>query len=156
MEEKAIITHSPRLVCSVQAKNAHDTEKLGKSFTKHLKKGDIVLLRGELGAGKTTFVRGLATGLGIKSRVISPTFVLVRNHKGKLAGSSVSVYHVDLYRIESARGISNLGLEEVFQDPNGLTIIEWGDRSKEIKYNWEVTFKAIEENTREIEIIKNE
>ena len=86
-----------------------------------LEKGDIVLLVGELGAGKTTFVRGVAQGAGCQSVVASPTFQLVRVYPGR-----VQLAHVDLYRVENASELAGLGLDELADE--GAVVIEWGDR----------------------------
>lgn len=83
--------------------------------------GDVVLLTGELGAGKTTFVRGVARGMGLAAPVASPTFQLVRIYPGR-----IQLAHVDLYRIENDAELAGLGLEELAED--GAVVIEWGDR----------------------------
>ena len=83
--------------------------------------GDVVLLIGELGAGKTTFVRGVARGTGSRSDVASPTFQLVRVYPGRL-----QLAHVDLYRIESNAELRDLGLDELADQ--GAVVVEWGDR----------------------------
>src|SRR5436190_6021009 len=88
---------------------------------KRLRAGDVVLLTGELGAGKTTFVRGVAHGTGSTSPVASPTFQLVRIYPGR-----VQLAHVDLYRIENHAELRDLGLEELAQE--GAVVVEWGDR----------------------------
>jgi len=86
-----------------------------------LRAGDVVLLTGELGAGKTTFVRGVAQGIGSTADVASPTFQLVRVYPGR-----VQLAHVDLYRIESGAELRDLGLEELAEA--GAVVVEWGDR----------------------------
>jgi len=86
-----------------------------------LRPGDVVLLTGELGAGKTTFVRGVAQGTGSRAPVASPTFQLVRVYPGR-----VQLAHVDLYRIEDTSGLRELGLEELAEQ--GAVVVEWGDR----------------------------
>ena len=86
-----------------------------------LRKGDIVLLVGELGAGKTTFVRGVAQGAGSEAAVASPTFQLVRVYPGR-----VQLAHVDLYRVENASELGGLGLDELADE--GAVVVEWGDR----------------------------
>jgi tRNA threonylcarbamoyladenosine biosynthesis protein TsaE len=83
--------------------------------------GDVVLLVGELGAGKTTFVRGVAQGTGSRAEVASPTFQLVRIYPGR-----VQLAHVDLYRVENSSELGDLGLEELAQQ--GAVVVEWGDR----------------------------
>lgn len=98
-----------------------DTERLGVLLGERLRKGDIVLLVGELGAGKTTFVRGVAQGTGSQATVASPTFQLVRVYPGR-----VQLAHVDLYRIENSSDLDALGLEELADQ--GAVVVEWGDR----------------------------
>lgn len=87
-----------------------------------LKEGDILSLTGELGAGKTCFVKGLATGLGIEKTITSPTFNLIREYKGKLP-----LYHFDVYRIKKVDELFDLGYEEYFFG-DGVTVVEWGDK----------------------------
>ena len=99
-----------------------DTSAVGERLAASLKAGDIVLLYGELGAGKTAFVRGLARGLGASSDdVSSPTFTLIQEYAGRL-----KLYHVDLYRLEPQE-IPDLGLEELVL-AGGVVAIEWADR----------------------------
>src|SRR5690242_6205726 len=90
-------------------------------FGERLRQGDVVLLVGELGAGKTTFVRGVAQGTGSSADVASPTFQLVRIYPGR-----VQLAHVDLYRVENGAELRDLGLEELAD--GGAVVIEWGDR----------------------------
>ena len=105
----------------VVTSSAAETETLGEHLGKRLRTGDVVLLTGELGAGKTTFVRGVARGAGSAAPVASPTFQLVRVYPGHL-----QLAHVDLYRIERDTELSDLGLEELAGQ--GAVVIEWGDR----------------------------
>jgi tRNA threonylcarbamoyladenosine biosynthesis protein TsaE len=105
-------THSPE-----------ETFELARSIGERLSGGEIFLLSGELGAGKTVFAKGLAAGLGIDpADVTSPSFTLVNVHEGRLR-----FYHVDLYRLESDRQV-DLGLEEIFEDEKGVVTIEWAER----------------------------
>src|SRR3982074_1617271 len=104
------ITHSPA-----------ETEAFGELFGKRLRAGDMVLLRGELGAGKTTFVRGVARGTASVAPVASPTFQLVRVYPGR-----VQLAHIDLYRIERPSELGDLGLDELLDQ--GAVVVEWGDR----------------------------
>jgi tRNA threonylcarbamoyladenosine biosynthesis protein TsaE len=101
--------------------SAAETEAVGEELAPRLGVGDLLLLAGELGAGKTTFVRGLARGLGVTAAVQSPTFQLVRVYPGR-----VQLAHVDLYRLESGSDLSDLGLEELLDE--GVVAVEWGDR----------------------------
>jgi len=106
------ITHSPE-----------ETLALGKRIGEQLKGGEIFLLRGDLGAGKTVFAKGLASGLGIEpDDVTSPSFTLVNAHEGRLR-----LYHIDLYRLDFGSQ-ENLGLPEIFADGNAVTAIEWAER----------------------------
>lgn len=98
-----------------------ETEREGTLLGERLRVGDVVLLTGELGAGKTTFVRGVARGTGSRSDVASPTFQLVRVYPGR-----VQLAHVDLYRIESSTELRDLGLDELVDQ--GAVVVEWGDR----------------------------
>jgi len=97
------------------------TEAAAERLARHLRRGDLLLLEGPLGAGKTTFVRGLARGLGSAAHVMSPTFQLVRVYAGPL-----QLAHVDLYRLEAGAGVADLGLEQLLED--GVVVVEWGDR----------------------------
>jgi tRNA threonylcarbamoyl adenosine modification protein YjeE len=98
-----------------------ETEAAGEQFGARLAKGDLVLLEGDLGAGKTTFVRGLTRGVGSSAHVASPTFQLVRVYPGR-----VQIAHVDLYRLEVGAELGDLGLEELLDQ--GAVVVEWGDR----------------------------
>ncbi len=98
-----------------------ETERAGQLLGEQLRTGDVVLLVGELGAGKTTFVRGVARGTGSKADVASPTFQLVRVYPGR-----VQLAHVDLYRVENSAELRDLGLEELASQ--GAVVVEWGDR----------------------------
>jgi len=98
-----------------------ETERAGSLLGERLRPGDVVLLTGELGAGKTTFVRGVARGTGSKADVASPTFQLVRIYPGR-----VQLAHVDLYRVENLAELRDLGLEELAAQ--GAVVVEWGER----------------------------
>lgn len=98
-----------------------ETEAAGEQFGGRLAPGDLVLLKGDLGAGKTTFVRGLMRGVGSPAHVASPTFQLVRVYPGR-----VQIAHVDLYRLGDGAALVDLGLEELLDQ--GAVVVEWGDR----------------------------
>ncbi len=100
---------------------AEETESAGEELGRRLRRGDLVLLKGELGAGKTTFVRGVARGTGSAAPVASPTFQLVRVYPGRL-----QLAHVDLYRLEKGDELRDLGLDELLEA--GAAVVEWGDR----------------------------
>ena len=98
-----------------------ETRALGRAIAALLEPGDVVLLAGDLGAGKTTFAQGLAEGLGVTEPVVSPTFTLAREYEGRL-----KMVHVDVYRLDHASEILDLGLEDLAGD-DGVTVVEWGD-----------------------------
>lgn len=99
-----------------------DTLALGRRLARRLKPGTVVCLYGELGAGKTTLVRGILRGLGFKGPVSSPTFALINEYRGL----KPRVYHLDLYRVD-AGDLENLALEEYFNDPKAACLVEWPD-----------------------------
>ena len=100
-----------------------DTMTIGRDWGKQVARGWVIGLSGDLGAGKTQLVKGLAAGLGINARVHSPTFSLVNVYQGGL----IPLFHLDLYRLETHEQISSAGLEE-YLSPDGVTVIEWAER----------------------------
>ena len=106
------ISHSPA-----------ETAALGSEWGRTAENGLVIGLCGDLGAGKTQFVKGLARGLGIDSRVQSPTFALVNIY----AGGRLTLFHLDLYRLDTPEQIAAAGLEEYLQ-PSGVTVVEWAER----------------------------
>jgi len=99
---------------------------LGRKLAPMLKNARMVILRGELGAGKTTLVKGIAEGLQAASHdeVTSPTFTLIHEYRGP----GVNLFHVDLYRIETPRELDTLGLDELFAENANLVLLEWGEK----------------------------
>lgn len=138
--------------------NFSETQNLGKKFAQTLKGGKLIALYGNLGGGKTTFVQGMALGLGIKRRIISPTFIIIRRYKINLENQkSKLLYHVDLYRTQTPADIKGLGIEELITDTNNIVVIEWAEKMKDFlpKQRIDVYFKYLEENKREIKFINN-
>ena len=110
----------------IQSVNSEFTQELGRMIGERATAGDVFLLTGELGAGKTCLTQGIALGLGVEGYVRSPTFVLMTRHQGRL-----TLNHVDLYRMNNAAEAWDLGLdEELFGE--GICVIEWADRAFEI------------------------
>ncbi len=107
------------------SKSPAETETLGEQFGRAARRGQVIALSGDLGAGKTQFVRGLARGLGILGRVHSPTFTLVNEY----GGGRLKLFHLDLYRLETAEQILSAGIEE-YLSPDGVSVVEWAERLK--------------------------
>jgi tRNA threonylcarbamoyladenosine biosynthesis protein TsaE len=105
---------------SLTTNAASHTEAVAEALGAHLAIGDVVVLTGDLGAGKTTFTKGLARALGVTQRVTSPTFTIVQEYDGR-----VPVAHVDVYRLERIQELHDFGFEEMLEDR--VTIIEWGE-----------------------------
>lgn len=106
---------------TIRTATAGDTREVGEALSAMLRARDAVVLTGELGAGKTTLVQGVARGLGVEDPVVSPTFTLVKEYSGIL-----EVAHVDVYRLERMQDVMDLGLEEL-GDGQCVLLVEWGD-----------------------------
>jgi tRNA threonylcarbamoyladenosine biosynthesis protein TsaE len=132
------------------SRSEEETLEFARELAESLPIPTRLLLVGDLGAGKTTFTRGLALGLGVDDpgEVSSPTFTLVNRYAGR-----VPVYHIDLYRIEGG-DIDGLGLEEIFEDPKAVAVVEWADRlgGLEVERALHVTLTYIDSGTRQITI----
>ena len=114
-------SQSPSL--AVESRSPQQTQRLGRLLGQAARPGDLFLLVGELGTGKTCLTQGIARGLGIDGYVRSPTFVLVTEYQGRLP-----LYHIDLYRIDDLRETQDLGLDE-YTDGDGVCVIEWADKA---------------------------
>lgn len=126
-----------------------ETKKIAQELSQN-PKSNIFALTGELGAGKTTFTQGFAKGLGIKEKIISPTFVIHRIHK--IPNSSKKLHHIDLYRLEDTVDIKHIGLEDLFSNSQNIVLIEWAEKIKDFLPEntiW-ISFKSICEGQREI------
>lgn len=126
-----------KIVC--QSQNEVTTKALGKKFAGELTSGGTILLYGDLGAGKTTFVQGLAEGLGITQRVTSPTFTLLSVYD-TIHPIIQHLVHIDLYRITTAADIISLDVESWQNDPNTLLVVEWPERTPEL---WHEVLRSI-------------
>jgi tRNA threonylcarbamoyladenosine biosynthesis protein TsaE len=107
---------------NIVLKGLEDTNEFGIRLGKTLKKGDILCLNGDLGAGKTTLTKSIGKGLGVEEYITSPTFALINQYSGR-----IPVYHFDVYRLENADELYDLGFDEYFYG-NGVCIIEWADK----------------------------
>lgn len=128
----------------------------GKLIKQYLRERAFVLsLRGDLGSGKTTFVQGLAEGLGVAERIISPTFVLMK--KFKVYGLRFKFfYHIDCYRLQKPEEILDLGWREIMAEPKNIVVIEWPERIKKFlpKETIRIDFRFVDKNQREIKLAK--
>lgn len=134
------------------SESTNDTKEAGRRLSTHLKGGETLALVGEMGAGKTHFIQGLAEGLGITSRITSPTFIIMREYET----DNLNFYHVDLYRLEEniERELENLGITDLWGKSKNIFAIEWADRAKDyLPENtiW-VKFTEIDNENRKIEI----
>ena len=153
---REFLTHSPE-----------GTIELGRRLALDLKPPTVLLLIGDLGAGKTTLTKGLVAGLGAaaEEEVTSPTFTLVHEYGEQIRRSATipRVYHVDLYRIETPREMITLGLEDLISDRQGIVIVEWGEKMGEgFRNPWpgsrllEVHLQPAGEDNRRITIMERE
>ena len=123
------------------SKSVKDTLKIAESYAKTLKKGDVVLLNGEMGAGKTAFTKGLAKGLNIKDEITSPTYAYMNDYDGVL-------YHYDCYRLSSGEDAEALGLTDYFY-MDGVCVIEWGENIKSVLPDTAKTVEIIKKSENE-------
>jgi len=134
-------------------KTEQQTIVAGKKFAQKLKGGEVVLLIGDLGAGKTTFVKGVAQGFGIKQNITSPTFILMKVYK--IIGKIKNFVHIDTYRGLDLAGLQDIGALEYFGQFETVCFVEWGKglekylQKNKIKF-YKILFKNIEENKRKI------
>ncbi len=141
-----IVTHSPE-----------ETLAFGRNLAASLQPPCVALFEGDLGSGKTTLIKGIVAGLGAarEEEVTSPSFTLVHEYANRstsaAAGQGIRVYHVDLYRVESARELESLGLDEMF-NPWSTVMIEWGDKLPETPPPplVRIRMEALQENDRRI------
>ncbi|OGC30619.1 tRNA (adenosine(37)-N6)-threonylcarbamoyltransferase complex ATPase subunit type 1 TsaE [candidate division WOR-1 bacterium RIFOXYB2_FULL_48_7] len=127
-------------------KSADETVALGEKIGAFLLPNQLIALSGPLGAGKTTFIQGIARGLGVADYVTSPTFIIINEYQGRLP-----LYHVDLYRLEDPAAIIELGLEEYF-DRGGVCLIEWAERLGQLlpERAQTIDLQIVDENERTI------
>ena len=125
------------VISAITTRNAKETQKIASELAKKIAtassdRARVIALRGNLGAGKTTFVQGFARALGITDTLISPTFVLMKIYSVKRRKNLKHLVHIDAYRIETPREIEHLGLRELLNDKDAVILIEWAERIKKI------------------------
>ena len=132
-----------------------DTVDVGRKLARLLKPPQLLLLRGDLGTGKTTLVKGIAQALDAAEpdEVTSPTFTLLHEYDGTLDGKPVKLHHIDVYRLEGERQLETLGLDELLT-PDALVLVEWGDKFKSIrkKATGEITISSAGGDARKITV----
>jgi tRNA threonylcarbamoyladenosine biosynthesis protein TsaE len=142
-----------------QTKSEKETERLGEKIAKKILKekpgkiAKIIALEGDLGGGKTTFLKGFAKGLGIREKILSPTFILIKKFNLKHPTSNFEhFYHIDCYRIEKEKEILNLDFREIIKDPKNIVAIEWAKKTKKIlpRKVLKIKFKILGKKEREI------
>ena len=122
-------TNSIRMATFISHSPA-ETESLGEQFGRAAQRGWVIALSGDLGAGKTQFVRGVVRGLGCAGRVHSPTFTLVNEY----SGGRIKLFHLDLYRLETHEQLLSAGVEE-YLSPDGVSVIEWAERISNLRFS---------------------
>jgi len=145
MAEEEYITHS-----------AEETVALGRKLASELTGARMVILRGDLGAGKTTLVKGVAEGLKAASQddVTSPTFTLTHEFRGP----EINLFHVDLYRVDTQRELDTLGLDELFAEDGNLVLLEWGEKFPRFvtERDVEISIHRRSDRERKITVMKGE
>lgn len=136
-------------ILKVISNSPDETEKIGEKLASRLKIGDLIALYGDIGSGKTCFVKGLARGLEVKQSVKSPSYSIINEYSGKYP-----VFHIDFYRLENNADFESTGWLDYF-DYNGIIIIEWASRVKKLlpKRRFDVYFDILGNETRQLEII---
>jgi tRNA threonylcarbamoyladenosine biosynthesis protein TsaE len=130
------------------------TAHIGATLAARLELGDVVLLNGDLGAGKTTLVQGLGRALGISSPLQSPTFTILAEYPARLRGTPITLAHLDLYRLEPGADLYSAGVAEVIEREDGIAVIEWPDRlDGDLDLpTWTIAIEHIGGNSRRITI----
>lgn len=125
------------------------------SYAKKLKGGEVLALKGDLGAGKTTFTKGLAEGLKISETITSPTFVMLKNYPMKIDDQDMLFVHIDAYRAETIEDIKSVGIEDFLNRKDVIMAIEWPEKIRKIlpKNTIYINFKHLDKNKREISLI---
>ena len=138
---------------NITTNSAKQTQKLGEKFAQEIllsrtsqKTATVLGLSGNIGGGKTTFLQGFARGLGIKEKILSPTFVIMKRFK--------NFYHIDCYRLKDEKDILELGWKEIISNPKNIVAVEWPEKIQKVlpQNTIYINFKFIDEKTREIRL----
>ena len=141
-------------------KSAQETQKIGEALgIAYLEKGSthiprVIVCIGELGSGKTTFVRGIARGLGITTRLLSPTYIIVRRYNIPKVSRDCFLYHLDLYRMNTDQDAESIGIADMLDDSQSITVIEWPERMSGLflEPRIECRFNTVADNKHEVTI----
>jgi tRNA threonylcarbamoyladenosine biosynthesis protein TsaE len=157
MSKSEAAKHEP-ITREYETKSSAGTIAIGRKLANLLTPPRLLILRGDLGAGKTTLVKGIADALGAADpdEVTSPTFTLVHEYAGSLDGKPVKLLHLDLYRLETERQLDSLGLDEM-RTPDALVLVEWGEKFQSIRKHadGEIAVTAAGGDTRKIAVTLN-
>ena len=136
----------------LRTRSVAGTLALGEMLTEMLRASKLVVLRGELGAGKTTLVKGMAAALGAAEDVTSPTFTLVHEYVGR----RVRLFHLDLYRLETEKELEGIGLWEMADAPDALVVVEWGDKFASVmeRADAEISMQSGENETERLLLVR--
>lgn len=137
--------------------SVEETNKLGFDFAEKIQRGDVLTFYGELGAGKTEFIKGICEYLKVEEIVNSPTFTIINQYIGELDEEEVTIYHLDLYRISNINELKEIGFDECIHSADSIKLIEWAEKADKRIDNttYEIHFNTDEkdENFREITIL---
>lgn len=138
-----ITTHSPQ-----------ETRKVGQAIASLLAGGEVIALTGPLGSGKTVLVKGIAAGLMIRQKVLSPSFLLLRPYPFHLASQKRTLYHFDLYRLKEMSELIEVGLSEILGNRNNVVVVEWAEKAKRLLPSTALKIKMKYGRTRHERIIE--
>jgi len=135
-------------------RSQEETIELGLKLAQNLRGGEVLALHGDLGGGKTTFIKGLAEGLRINETITSPTFVILKKYDGWASGKRIELVHIDSYRADTIEDIKSVGIEDFLNRFDVILVVEWAEKIKAILPSEiiELDFKFLDDSTREITI----
>jgi tRNA threonylcarbamoyladenosine biosynthesis protein TsaE len=137
-------------------KSQAETTELGYKFAGELKPGDVVALFGDLGAGKTEFIKGICNYFKVNELVNSPTFTIMNQYTGSYKSNDILILHIDLFRIKSSKELKEIGFDEIIFSNDSIKLVEWADKAFGIlppdSYSIDIKFKKNNENERMITI----
>ena len=147
------------MATNIITKSAEETKKVAEELATEISGPTVITLSGDLGAGKTTFVQGFAKALGLERKILSPTFIIVREYELGIKNQESRIkdfYHIDLYRLESESQIESIGLLDILKRDDSIVLIEWPEKMGNLLPNnrIDIQFEYIDENERNI-IINN-